>query len=69
VPGIIEALADSGTPLSILTKGTLLSRDIPLLVEAAKSVPVGVGVSLALLDRELQQSLEPGTRRLRRDWS
>jgi DNA repair photolyase len=69
VPGIIEALADSGTPLSILTKGTLLSRDIPLLVEAAKSVPVGVGVSLALLDRELQQSLEPGTRRLRRDWN
>jgi DNA repair photolyase len=69
MPGIIEALADSGTPLSILTKGTLLSRDIPLLVEAAKSVPVGVGVSLALLDRELQQSLEPGTRRLRRDWN
>ncbi|PRY40815.1 intein-containing Rv2578c family radical SAM protein [Umezawaea tangerina] len=61
MPGIIKALADSGTPFSILTKGTILARDLPLLAEAAKSVPVGVGVSLALLDRDLQHSLEPGT--------
>jgi DNA repair photolyase len=61
MPGIIKALADSGTPFSILTKGTVLARDLPLLAEAAKSVAVGVGVSLALLDRELQHSLEPGT--------
>jgi DNA repair photolyase len=61
MPGIIKALADSGTPFSILTKGTVLARDLPLLAEAAKSVSVGVGVSLALLDRDLQQSLEPGT--------
>jgi len=61
MPGIIKALADSGTPFSILTKGTVLARDLPLLTEAAKSVSVGVGVSLALLDRDLQQSLEPGT--------
>lgn len=61
MPGIIKALADSGTPFSILTKGTVLARDLPLLTEAAKSVAVGVGVSLALLDRDLQQTLEPGT--------
>ena len=36
MPGVIGALADSGTPFSILTKGTLLRRDIPLLVEAAQ---------------------------------
>ena len=35
MPGIIGALADSGTPLSILTKGTLLRRDLPLVAEAA----------------------------------
>ena len=35
MPGIIGALADSGTPFSILTKGTLLRRDLPLIVEAA----------------------------------
>lgn len=31
MPGIIGALAASGTPLSILTKGTLLRRDLPLI--------------------------------------
>src|SRR5690606_472529 len=31
IPGIIRALGESGTPLSILTKGTLLRRDLPLL--------------------------------------
>ena len=35
MPGIIRALADSGTPFSILTKGTLLRRDLPLLADAA----------------------------------
>ncbi len=61
MPEIISALADSGTPFSILTKGTVLSRDLPLLAAAARSVPVGIGVSLALLDAELQATLEPGT--------
>ncbi|MFE2757026.1 intein-containing Rv2578c family radical SAM protein [Actinosynnema sp. NPDC059335] len=61
MPGIIRALADSGTPFSILTKGTVMARDVPLLARAASAVPVGIGVSLALLDRELQSGLEPGT--------
>lgn len=61
LPGIISALADSGTPFSILTKGTVLARDLPLLTEAAGQVPVGIGISLALLDPELQRVLEPGT--------
>ena len=61
MPDIIRALSDSGTPFSILTKGTVLARDLPLLAAAHGSVPVGVGVSLALLDPELQHSLEPGT--------
>lgn len=61
MPGIIDALASSGTPFSILTKGTLLRRDIPLLVEAQQRVPVGVAISLAVLDHDLQQSVEPGT--------
>ncbi|MFI2703647.1 Rv2578c family radical SAM protein [Cellulosimicrobium composti] len=61
MPGIIDALAGSGTPLSILTKGTLLRRDLPLLVDASSRVEVGIGVSLALLDPALQASVEPGT--------
>jgi DNA repair photolyase len=61
MPGVVRALARSGTPLSILTKGTVLTRDLPELVAAAGDVPVGLGVSIALLDRELQAQLEPGT--------
>lgn len=61
MPGIISALADSGTPFSILTKGPLLKRDLPLLAAAARSVPVSIGVSLAFMDPGLQQRVEPGT--------
>jgi len=61
MPGIISALADSGTPFSILTKGTLLARDIPLLERAGRQVSVGMGVSLALLDEKLAGAVEPGT--------
>ncbi len=61
MPGVVRALADSGTPFSILTKGTVLSRDLPVLAAAHRSVPVGIGVSLALVDPELQSTLEPGT--------
>ncbi len=61
MPGILRALAASGSPVSVLTKGTLLARDLPLLASIAREVPVGLGVSIALVDRELQQHLEPGT--------
>lgn len=61
MPGVIGALAGAGSPISILTKGTLLQRDLPLLTTAATTVPVQLSVSLALLDPGLQASLEPGT--------
>jgi DNA repair photolyase len=61
MPGIIGALAGSGTPLSILTKGTLLRRDLPLIADAAGQVPVGLAVSLAVGDPELHKEVEPGT--------
>jgi DNA repair photolyase len=61
MPGIIDALADSGTPFSILTKGTLLRRDLPLIADAAKSVDVSVAVSLAVADPVLHRDVEPGT--------
>ena len=61
MPGVIAALAESGTPLSILTKGTLLRRDLPLLAEANTLVPVDLAMSIAIMDDELQQRIEPGT--------
>jgi DNA repair photolyase len=61
MPGIIGALAGSGTPMSILTKGTLLRRDLPLIADAAEQVPVSLAVSLAVGDPELHKQVEPGT--------
>jgi len=61
MPGIISALVDSGTPLSILTKGTLLRRDLPQLEEAARRVPVDLSMSIAIFDDALQKAVEPGT--------
>jgi DNA repair photolyase len=60
MPGIIDTLAASGTPLSILTKGTLVRRDLGVLAAAAEEVSVGIGVSLALADEELRRQVEPG---------
>lgn len=61
MPAVIEALRGSGTPFSVLTKGTLLRRDLPLLQAAARDVPVGLGVSVAIWDDELHAAIEPGT--------
>src|SRR3954452_8766872 len=61
MPDILTALADSGTPISILTKGTLLRRDLDLLADLAQRVPVDLAMSIAVYDDELQQSVEPGT--------
>ena len=61
MPGIIAALAESGTPFSILTKGTLLRRDLPLLVEANEHVQVDLAMSIAVFDDDLQDTVEPGT--------
>lgn len=60
MPGVLAALADAGTPFSILTKGTLLRRDLGQIAAAASSVDVTVAVSLAILDPELHAGLEPG---------
>ena len=61
MPDIVEALTESGTPFSILTKGTLLRRDLPLLQDAAASVRVSLAMSIAVFDDALQDTVEPGT--------
>lgn len=61
MPQIASALTESGTPFSILTKGSLLRRDLPLLTDAAASVRVSLAMSIAVFDDALQKSIEPGT--------
>jgi DNA repair photolyase len=61
MPGIIGALKDAANPFSILTKGTLILRDIDLLAEAAEVTDVGLNVSVGFIDNSLWRSVEPGT--------
>jgi DNA repair photolyase len=61
MPGIIGALKDAANPFSILTKATLILRDIDLLAEAAAVTDVGLNVSVGFVDQELWRSVEPGT--------
>jgi DNA repair photolyase len=61
MPGIIGALKDAANPFSILTKGTLILRDLDLLAEAAEVTEVGLNVSVGFIDKELSRSVEPGT--------
>ena len=44
--GIIGELARSGTPFSILTKSAMVTRDLDVLVDAARQVPVRVTFSI-----------------------
>ncbi|GIJ48517.1 radical SAM protein [Virgisporangium aliadipatigenens] len=60
MPGIIAALRDRANPFSVLTKGTLLLRDLPLLREAASVTRVSLAVSVGFRDEELWRSVEPG---------
>src|SRR5262245_29604132 len=57
----IGELAASGTPLSIVTRGPLVVRDVDVLTEAARSVQVAVYVSLPTLEESVWRTTEPGT--------
>src|SRR5260370_617299 len=61
MPGIIGALRDAANPFSILTKGTLILRDLDLLAEAAEVTEVGLNVSVGFVDKAISRSVEPGT--------
>ncbi|MFU8853961.1 Rv2578c family radical SAM protein [Micromonospora sp. SL1-18] len=61
MPPIIEALRDFANPFSILTKGTLLLRDLPLLRQAAEVARVGLSYSIGFVDEALWRAVEPGT--------
>jgi DNA repair photolyase len=61
MPGIIRALTDYRNPFSILTKGTLVLRDLELLVEAARVTDVSTAFSIGTLDEDAWRRSEPGT--------
>ena len=59
--GIMEALIDHRNPFSILTKGTLILRDLDLLQRAAEVAPVSAAFSIGTLDEQVWRETEPGT--------
>jgi DNA repair photolyase len=61
MPGILAALRDHDNPFSVLTKGTLILRDLELLRQAAERAEIGVSVSVGFVDEELWRTVEPGT--------
>lgn len=61
MPEILAALRDHANPFSILTKGTLILRDLDLLTQAAQVTTVGISLSIGFLDEDLWRAVEPGT--------
>ena len=60
--GVIQTLSDAGNPFSVLTKGTLVTRDLDILADAAaRGVCTGVSMSIPTLDEQVWRTSEPGT--------
>jgi DNA repair photolyase len=59
--GIIKVLSEARNPFSILTKSTLILRDLDLLVAASARTDVAVSFSVGTLDRDVWKLTEPGT--------
>ncbi len=57
--GVLEVLAAHRHPVGIVTKGTLIERDIDLLGDMAKDGLVHVGISVTTLEPAVSRSMEP----------
>lgn len=64
--GIVEILTERRNPFSILTKSTLVLRDLDLFVEAARKTDVSVDFSIGTLDEKVWRETEPNTPHPRR---
>jgi DNA repair photolyase len=59
--GILEALRDFANPFSILTKWTMITRDLDLLTQCAEVADVGTNLSVGCVDESYWKAIEPGT--------
>jgi DNA repair photolyase len=64
--GIVEVLGEARNPFSILTKSTLILRDLDVLAEAAQRTQVQTAFSVGTVDDEVWKLSEPGTPHPRR---
>jgi DNA repair photolyase len=61
MPAMIEALRETETPTSILTKSPLVLRDLDALLELAEVADVSVNFSVPTLDEKVWRETEPHT--------
>ena len=64
--GIVRVLGEAANPFSILTKSTLVLRDLDVLREAAARTSVRANLSIGTLDEAVWKATEPGTPHPRR---
>lgn len=55
----LQVLSDANHPVAIVTKGSLIERDIDILADMARRGLVRVGVSVTTLDAKLSRLMEP----------
>ena len=58
---VLQTLRDYATPVSVVTKSTLVVRDLDLLAGLARLPGTRVNFSITTLDPDLWRLLEPGT--------
>ena len=59
--GVVRVLSEARNPFSILTKSTLVLRDLDLLAAAAVRTDVTINLSIGTLDDDVWRRTEPGT--------
>lgn len=57
----LEAFSDHGNPISLVTKGSLIVRDVDLLSDLSSGPTASVCFSITTLQPELWRKIEPGT--------
>lgn len=57
--GVLETLSDCRHPTLLITKSSLIERDLDILQDMARDALVEVAISLTTLDRRLARTLEP----------
>jgi DNA repair photolyase len=56
---ILQVLLDAGHPVTVLTKGALIERDVDLLAALARRGLARAAISITTLDPALKRTLEP----------
>jgi DNA repair photolyase len=59
--GVIETLAEARNPFSVLTKSTMILRDLDVFRRAAEGTDVRANLSIGTLDHDVWRASEPGT--------